>query len=185
MPALAHRPVETLRMLAGKFGNAGQFGDFEHPRIADVACAEGQVVTQAAGQQRQIVSDVADLLAQVSDIELAQVETVKQQLAFFGFIETHDQSRQGAFARTAAADDADPFTGFQAETDIAQCRRILAVVVKGHAADVERALQLRTLQRPLLAVAFLRQGHQRIGAFHGQLRLLIAGDQPGNLPQRR
>ncbi len=54
-----------------------------------------------------------------------------------------------------------------------------------HAADVQRALQLRAFQRPLLAVAFLRQGHQRIGAFHGQLRLLIAGDQPGDLSQRR
>ena len=46
-------------------------------------------------------------------------------------------------------------------------------------------MQLRALQRPLFGVAFLRQRHQRVGAFHGQLRLLIAGDQPGDLPQRR
>ncbi len=89
------------------------------------------------------------------------------------------------FARTAAADDADPFAGFHAEADVGQGRSILAVVVKRHAADVECALQLRALQWSLFGVTFLRQRHQRIGAFHGQLRLLITGDQPGDLSQRR
>ena len=102
------------------------------------------------------MGDVTDLLAQVSDIQLPQVEAVEQQLAFFGFVKAHQQPRKGTFARPTAADDADPFTGFEAETDVAQRRGILAVVVEGHAADVQRALQLCALQRSLFAVAFLR-----------------------------
>ncbi|MNN31541.1 hypothetical protein D3C81_1452320 [compost metagenome] len=45
-------------------------------------------------------------------------------------------------------------------------------------------MQAGVLQRPLLAVALLRQVHQHVGAFHGQLGLLVAGDQAGDLPER-
>ncbi|MCY1418520.1 hypothetical protein D9M71_340810 [compost metagenome] len=51
-------------------------------------------------------------------------------------------------------------------------------------ADVEGAVQLGAFQRLLAGLAFLGQGHQRIGAAHGQLCLLVAGNQPGDLPQR-
>ncbi|MNT55086.1 hypothetical protein D3C72_1922940 [compost metagenome] len=87
-----------MRVLPGQFGDAGHFRHFEHASVTDIARAEGQVVAQAAGQQRQVVGDVADLMAQVGDVQLPQVQAIEQQLAFIRFIEPHYQSRQGAFA---------------------------------------------------------------------------------------
>ncbi len=131
------------------------------------------------------MGDITDLMTQVGDVQLSQVQAIEQQLAFFRFVKTHHQSRQGAFARAAAADDADPLAGLDAEADIGQRCIVLAVVAEGHADDIQRALQLRALQRPLFGIAFLWQRHQRVGAFHGQLRLLVAGDQTGDLAQWR
>ncbi|MNG21567.1 hypothetical protein D3C84_1059530 [compost metagenome] len=51
--------------------------------------------------------------------------------------------------------------------------------------DLNGAAQLGAFQGLLASLPLLRQRHQRVGAAHGQLRLLIAGDQAGNLPQRR
>ncbi|CAH0130340.1 hypothetical protein SRABI112_00191 [Pseudomonas mediterranea] len=185
LAAFAHRAVEALGMLAGQFADAGQFRHFEHARVADVAGAEGQVVAQTAGQQRQVMGDIADLLAQVGDVQLPQVQAVEQQLAFLRFVESHQQARQGAFARAAAADDPDPFTGLEFEARVRQRRCALVVVVERHAVDVQRPLQLGAVQWPLPGIALLGQRHQGVGAAHGELGLLITGDQPGDLPQWR
>ncbi|MCY1410125.1 hypothetical protein D9M71_254900 [compost metagenome] len=170
-------------MLARQFADAGQLRHFEHARITHVARTQGQVVAQAAGQQRQVVGDVADLLAQVGDIQLPQVQAIEQDLAFFRGIEAHDQPRQRAFARTAAADDADAFARLDAQGDVVQGWCVLPCIAKGDMADLQRPLQLSALQGALAGLAFLRQGHQCIGAAHGQLCLLVTGDQAGDLPQ--
>ncbi|MCY1501967.1 hypothetical protein D9M68_360560 [compost metagenome] len=172
-------------MLPGQFGDAGQLGHFEHPRVADMARAEGDVVAQAAGQQRQVVGDVADLLAQVGDVELAQVEAVEQHLALVRLVEAHQQAAEGALAGAAAADDADLLARRHAQVEIAQRRRALLRIAELQLADFQRAVQPGALQRALAGLALLRQGHQRVGALHGQARLLVAGDQPGDLPERR
>ncbi|MCY1439132.1 hypothetical protein D9M71_553530 [compost metagenome] len=172
-------------MLARQFADAGQLRHFEHACIADVACTQGQVIAQAAGQQWQVVGHVANLLAQVGDIQLAQVQAIEQNLAFVGGIKAHDQPRQGTLARAAATDDADTLAGLHAEGDIVQGSSVLSGITKGDMADLQRPLQLGALQRPLARFAFLWQGHQRIGTAHGQLRLLVTGDQAGDLPQWR
>ncbi len=155
LAALAHRAVEALGMLAGQFADAGQFRHFEHACIADVAGPEGQVVAQATGQQRQVMGDIADLLAQVGDIQLPQVQAVEEQLALLRFVKSHQQTRQGAFARAAATDDSDPLTGREMKARVRQCRCALVVVVERYALDLQCPLQLGAVQRPLLGIAFL------------------------------
>lgn len=183
LAAFAYRAVEALRMLAGQVHHAGKLGDFEHARVADVTGAEGQVVAQAAGQQWQVVGDVADLMAQVGDVELAQVEVVEQDLPFVGAVEGHQQSRQGALARTAATDDAEALASAQAQADVVQRRCALARVGETDLPHLQSPLELGTIQRPLLVLTLLRQSHQGISAGHGQACLLITGDQPGDLSQ--
>ncbi|MNZ91287.1 hypothetical protein D3C78_1102650 [compost metagenome] len=185
LAALAHRTLEPLRMLARQFTDAGQLSDFKHARIADIARAEGEVVTQAAGQQRQVVSHIADLVAQVSYVELAQVEVVEQDLPFIRGVKAHQQSGQGTFARTAAADDTDALARLDAEAHRIEGGDVLPGIAKADMTDLNGAAQLGAFQGLLASLPLLRQRHQRVGAAHGQLRLLIAGDQAGNLPQRR
>ncbi|CRM22543.1 hypothetical protein [Pseudomonas sp. 25 R 14] len=131
------------------------------------------------------MGDIAHLLAQVGHIQLPQVEAIEQQLAFLRRIKAHHQPAQGTFARAAAADNPHAFAGLELETDLAQGRGVLPGVAEGHLADFQGTCQLRAFQRALLRVALLGQGHQRVGTAHGQLRLLVACDQPGDLPQRR
>ncbi|MNJ12270.1 hypothetical protein D3C77_64550 [compost metagenome] len=126
---------------------------------------------------------VADLVAQVGDVELAQVEVVEEYLAFVGGIEPHHQAGQGAFARAAATDDADTFARLDAEAHAIERGGVLSAIAKGDMADLEGAVQLCALQRLLASLALLGQGHKGVGAAHGQLRLLVASDQPGDLPQ--
>ena len=52
LPTLAYRAVKTLRVLPCQVDDASQFRHFEHARIADIACAQRQVVAQAASQKR-------------------------------------------------------------------------------------------------------------------------------------
>ncbi|MNC42116.1 hypothetical protein D3C75_909200 [compost metagenome] len=73
MSALADRALEALRMLAGQLADAAQFGHLEQALVADVACAQGHVAAQGAGKQRQVVGDVADLVAQVGHVDLPLV----------------------------------------------------------------------------------------------------------------
>ena len=128
---------------------------------------------------------IAHLLAQVGHVQLPQVETIEQQLAFFWGVKPHHQPAQGAFARAAAPDNPHALARLELEADLVQGRGVLPGVAEGHLADFQGARQLRAFQGALLWVALLGQGHQRVGAAHGQLRLLVAGDQPGDLPQRR
>ncbi|MNZ41305.1 hypothetical protein D3C78_588530 [compost metagenome] len=130
------------------------------------------------------MGDVAKLAAQVGDVQLAQVEVVQQYLAFFRVMEAHQQAAQGAFARAAAADDANPLTRLYGHVHILQCRAGLCRVAEADMAEGQAALERGVLQGLLFGLAFLRQGHQGIGAAHRQLRLLIAGDQPCNLAER-
>ena len=58
-------------------------------------------------------------------------------------------------------------------------------VGKADLAQFQSPFELGAVQWALLLLALLRQGHQRVGAGHGQARLLIAGDQPGDLSQWR
>ncbi|MNN31542.1 hypothetical protein D3C81_1452330 [compost metagenome] len=68
------------------------------------------------------MGDVADLVAQVGDIDLPLVDAVEQDLPFARAIETHQQARQGALARAAAADDGDLLAGGDAQVDALQRR---------------------------------------------------------------
>ena len=185
LPTFANGAVKALWMLAGQLGDAGDTGNLQHVFVTDVVGAEGQVVAQAAGQQRQVVGDVANLVTQVSHIQLAQIQAVNQQLAFVGVVVVHQQPRQGTFARAAAADDANALAGFDMQVDVMQGVTALPWVAKAQLAGVDGAMQACMFQWALFGLALLRQSHERIGTGHGQARLLITGDQAGNLAERR
>ena len=95
------------------------------------------------------MGDIADLVAQVGHIELTQIEVVEQNLPFVRAVEGHHQTCQGAFARAAAANDADALASCHAQADTCQGGRALSWVVEGDVAYIQCAMQVGAIQWPL------------------------------------
>jgi len=79
--------------------------------VLDVAGTADQIVAQGTGQQLDILRHVADVVAQLADVDLPNVHAVYQQRAIVGFVQADDQLGQRTLARAAAADDADFLAG--------------------------------------------------------------------------
>ncbi len=71
----------TLRVQPGKLVYPGALGRLQDGLVLDETGTTGQVLTQAAGKQLDILGHVADTLAQVVDIELAHIHAINQQVA--------------------------------------------------------------------------------------------------------
>ena len=96
------------------------------------------------------MGDVADLVAQVGYVNLPLVEAVEQDLSLARAVEAHQQAGQGALARAAAADDADPLASVQVQADFGQC----LVSIGGEGVRVHVAVLTLGYSRRLLVRAF-------------------------------
>ncbi|MNF49491.1 hypothetical protein D3C84_307630 [compost metagenome] len=185
LATLADLQLVALGVQAGEFVHAGQLGGLQHLLVLHVACAGHQVVAQGAGEQLDVLGHIADVVAQVADVQLAHIDAVEQQAATVGLVQADDQPGQRTLARAAAADDADLLAGADAQGDVREGRLLLLRVVEVDVAELDGALQSLALERTFVRVALLGEAHQLVDRVQGHLGLLIAQYQAGKLGQRR
>ncbi|MNT66843.1 hypothetical protein D3C72_2049390 [compost metagenome] len=96
--AFADHHVKAVGVQVGKVGNAGQIGGRQDAGVVGIGRAHGQVVLQAAVEQRRVLRHVADGAAHVGRVDLAHVHAVQQHGAFGGLIQRQRQLLQRGLA---------------------------------------------------------------------------------------
>ncbi|MCY1359782.1 hypothetical protein D9M69_463770 [compost metagenome] len=179
LPALADLQLITLRMQARILVDAGQFCGLQHQFVLDIPRTGNQVVAQGAGEQLNVLGHVADVVAQLADVDLADIHTIDQQRAVIRLIQPHQQLRQRALARAASANDADLLAGTDRQVDVLQRQILLLRVGEVELAALNATLQHLAAERTLFEIALLGQLHHLVDRGHGHPRLLITSQQPG------
>src|SRR6056297_3284216 len=89
-------------MAVHEFSELRNFRRAHQRRVGHLGVCQGQVVSQAAIKQRDILRHVTDLRTQLCGIELAHVNAVDQDGAGCRLVEAHRELLQSRFARTPA-----------------------------------------------------------------------------------
>src|SRR5207248_2002195 len=90
----------------------------DHFFIRSTRSPEFQVLHHAAGEEKVLLRDKADLFMQRLDSRGLQVEAIDQDAPLLWFVEAGEQADDAGLARTSRADQSDGFTWFGLEIDI-------------------------------------------------------------------
>src|SRR5271170_6796471 len=116
--ALLDHRVVALGQLVDELVGARQTRHLDHLRTRHRGLGEGDVLVDGAIEEQALLQDDADVPAQPSRIDLAQIRSVQQNLSLVRQIEALDQLGERRFARAGRADDADDLAGPNPERDI-------------------------------------------------------------------
>ena len=116
--ALLDHRVVALGQLVDELVGARQTRHLDHLRARHRGLGEGDVLVDGAIEEQALLQDDADVPAQPSRIDLAQIRSVQQNLPFVRQIEALDQLGERRFARAGRADDADDLAGANLERNI-------------------------------------------------------------------
>src|SRR5579884_3120388 len=121
LPALVQHCFETKRLRLDKIKDVGVGGGFHQFFIGDFSQeTEGQVFFNSAAEERFILQDHAELLAQALDLQVFQIIAVDGDAPAIGSVEAHEQVGDGRLARAAAPDKGDGGAGLNVQVDIVQ-----------------------------------------------------------------
>ena len=141
-------PFTDVCVVAGTSFQIGQLHDEvmrlrtlgreEHLRIGCIRSAIDQIITHRAMQQRGVLRDHTDLLAQAVLRDVMDVLSIQQDFSFVQVVKTQQQIDDGAFTRAGASDQADFFTRCDGKVQMLQ-QRFVFIVAERHIFEFNQA----------------------------------------------
>ena len=86
--------------------------------VGDGRIAEADVFGQRAGEEKRVLQDDGEVLAESGQVVLAQVDAVQKNLSGGHIVEAHHQAGEGGFSGAGVADDGDGLAGLDSEGNI-------------------------------------------------------------------
>ncbi len=112
-----------------------------HPFQRCPRAGQGDVLADTAVEEHVLLLHHADLAAQRTDLGHRQVGAIHQHPPALGHIHPADQLRQGALARSGAADHAQHLTGRDLQADPAQHLGTVGPVAEMHLVELDSPVQ--------------------------------------------
>ena len=147
--------------------------------------AEHEIVAHRTRKQVGVLRDIAEALADLVRVILAAVEAVDRHLAVGRGVKPAHQPAKGRLTRGDAADDPDPLAGADLEVDPRQAvERGLRIAEAGVDQFEMAGADFGNNAAPG-RVALVGRVHHPLERIERRHRLLAAGDEEGELPDRR
>ena len=149
-------------MSFNKICNSCQICRTQDRRPVNIRSAEGDIVTDTAVEEIVVLAYVADMTAQIRDVQLPQVNAIKFYGTLLRFIESHAESSQSTFPRAGSAKDSNLFARLNMQRDTIQSRQLAVRILEMHIFKAHRCLQVLRLDKLLIKWSLIRLFHQQI-----------------------
>ena len=133
----------AVRHALDEFLGAGEARRMHRVRQRQARAAGNDVVADRAAEQEVVLQHHAEALAQMPQVDLAQIGAVDLQEAAVVAVDALQQAGDGGLAGAAAADDAEHGAGGNREADPVERRRLGAGIGEGDVLEADGAGEFR------------------------------------------
>src|SRR5579872_2664094 len=130
----------TLRQALDELLGPGKPGRAHRVLEAEAGASGEDVVLHRAVEQEVLLQHDAEALAQMAQIDLAQLRPVDLHRAGIISVDSHQQARDRRLARTRTADQPEHGAGRDGEADLLERRSLGAFVFEGYLLEAHRPL---------------------------------------------
>ena len=160
----------ALRQALDELLGAGEPGRPHRVLEAEAGTPGEDVVLDGAAEQEVVLQHHAEALAQMAQVDLAQIRAVDLHRAGIVAVDAHQQPGDGGLAGARSTDQPEHRAGLDGEADLVERRGLGALVGEGHVLEADRTLELRPqpvgqrtpLGRPVEYPAHLRERLARL-----------------------
>ena len=154
--AVAHDGVVAFRQPADERVDIGFTASFLDFGLRGIGFGVEQILFDRAVEQVRVLRHHSDVLAQIGQIEFADVDAVQQDPSACHIIEARNQVDDGGLARSRRPDDGNGRSRLQFEADVIQ-DRLFRIIVEGNLFKNQLACKRLRLERLRIVVDFHRQ----------------------------
>ena len=115
------------------------FGGVFNLGLRDARLPQPDVVAHGSVQQRSLLADHADMVAQTIEVHIRQILSIDGNRSAFGRVKAQDQVHQRRFSSPRWPNQSDPLARRDGQRDLIQTAAIFAVVV-AHIRNFYRAM---------------------------------------------
>src|SRR3984957_18741835 len=132
--------------------------------LARLGAPIGNVFCDRRAENRSLLLDGRDALAQILWIDRLDVDAIDKDLALVGVVKAHDELKYGGLAGPGGADDGDPLARLDQETEVFQDTNVgRARIRESDMPEFDRAARRRRHARGLRRRDDARLDGQKLG----------------------